>query len=179
MATRKKKFIVRYSAELADFICSKVEKGMTLTDICRKYKSKMPESKTVYQWRRTRPDFKEKYDTAYQTKLYGHLDEIMDLMDAPLPTPDEVREKYGIEGDDVKSLKTYLYAEQQNRRLKIDSLKFITSKIMPKMVPEMSDKIKVDHEVKGMTFVLQDWSTPKVEKIAKGVEISVDKAEKS
>lgn len=172
----KKRVTVRYSSELADFICSKVEKGLTLTDICRKYKSKMPDRATIYQWRRKRPGFKEQFDTAYQTKLYGHLDEIYELMDAPLPTPDEVRAKYGIESDDMKSLKTYLYAEQQNRRLKVDSLKFITSKIMPKMVPEMSDKIKVDHEVKGMVFQLQDWSPPK---IAKGIEIDVDKEEKS
>lgn len=158
---RKNKKKVFYTEELGEWICEKIEEGCSVAEICRKYPKKMPDEKSIYRWKRAHPKFLDRFNIAYQTKMYKHIDELYELMNAPLPTPEALEQELGLTFQNPGVCKSYLNAYLQQRRLKIDTLKFLTAKLAPKLVPELSDKIKVEGDSKHtIQVVLPDWSQP-------------------
>lgn len=164
---------VKYSKQLAKFICDKVEAGLSVSDIVRKYPEKMPERSTIYKWRRDKPEFKEMFDMAYEAKMHLHIDELYDLPNQPLPTIQSIEDELGHTLDGAMA-KSYLNAELQKRRMKIDTLKFIAGKLAPKLVRDLSDKLEVKHEGTGINVILPDW-TKDVPQLGKGIVIDGDK----
>jgi hypothetical protein len=160
----KRKPAIRYSKALANFICEKIEDGMCVAEIVRKYgpKSKhykVPTTPTIYRWRRQHPEFKKDYDIAYQTFVYSKIDEMYSLMNEEPPTVSDIKKQTGDEDPHPSIIRSYLSAKQQERRLKIDTLKFIAAKLAPKLVPELSDKIDVKHDIDNkIQIVMPDWS---------------------
>lgn len=142
MPARKdgKKYI-KFSKELGNFICENIEKGMTLTEICHKFKDKVPPHNTIMKWRREKDDFKEQYTTACESRMYKWVDEMYDLADAPPPEHED---------------KIKINAELQSRRLKIDTMKFLASKLAPKL---FGDKVQVEN-VGEPIIQIMNYSTP-------------------
>lgn len=140
---------IRYSKAVINFIADKIESGMSLSECCRKYPDQCPEEKTVYRWKRNHEFARVTLDTAYQTLLVRLIDKIIDLSNAPLPDTTDKME---------------LLRADKERRLQLDSLKFLASKITPKMVPKYGDKVTVEN-TGGPQFVLVDYSAPVVKDI--------------
>ena len=153
----KRRTKVKYSLTLAERLCSLIEEGKSVSDIVRSNRDKFPDRSTIYKWRRNKPAFKEMFDTAYETKMYRHIDELYDMMNAPLPTMKSIEEEIGQKLDPMMA-KSYLNAALAKRRMKIDTLKFIAGKLVPKLVKDMSDKIDVKHHNAGLNVILPDWA---------------------
>lgn len=168
MAKRRK--AVRYTKKLAEFICDKIESGMSVAQIVRKYGPesgddfKVPTEKTIYRWRRQHQDFKADYDIAYQTFMYRKIDEMYDIGDAELPTIDEIAKLTGKANPSPAEIGKYINAYQSKQRDKVNILKFVSAKLAPKLVPELSDKVQVDHKVDNqIRVIVPDWGLgPKV-----------------
>jgi hypothetical protein len=161
---RKRKPAIRYSKALADFICEKIEDGLCVAEIVRKYGPKtrhykVPTEATIYRWRRVHAEFKKAYDIAYQTFVYAKIDEMYSLMNQGDPTVEEIKKVIGDPDPHPSIVRAYISAHQQKKRLKIDTLKFIAAKLAPKLVPELSDKLDVKHNVDNkIQIIMPDWS---------------------
>lgn len=151
---------VRYSKKIAKFICSKIEDGMTIKAIAQEYAGKVPHEKSIWRWRTRYPDFKTLIDSALQTKFWMTNDKIGELTNKPLPTPDELAKKYNT--DDKTLIKAYLAAELKQRRDVFDKYRLDLSKLAPKMFPEFSDKVQIEHKgnVGGPQIVIQSYAVP-------------------
>lgn len=176
-----KKKSIKYSKEVSDFICGKIEGGLCVADMVKKYgpgsrKVILPTSATIYRWRRLHDDFKHAYDVAYQTFIYGKIDEMYTLMNEPTPTLEQIKKATGDEDPHPNIIKAYISSHIAKNRLKIDTLKFIAAKLAPKLVPELSDKVNVKHELDGqIQIVLPDWGITQPPNATKYIDVRPEK----
>ena len=121
-----------YSDELAAKICKFLADGETLTSICKR--KGMPSRETVNVWRRERQDFSDEYARARELQADYYTEEILRVCDDASKAESNV--------------------EVQAARLKVDSLKWLASKLHPRIY---GDKIgvahvgKITHEFGSMT----------------------------
>lgn len=124
-----------YSQEMADRICGKLAEGESLRTVCKP--DEMPCLSTVFNWMRTRPEFLQQYARAKEESTDALAEEIIDISDDSLD--DAFR-------SDPKSSGAIVQAH----RLRVDSRKWIMSKMKPK---KYGDKI-------DMTTNGKDLPTP-------------------
>lgn len=148
---------VRYSKKLAKEICKHVENAMPIKHISKL--PGMPSDVAIWNWRKTKDDFRKMFDDAYNTGVFKKMDELDTLMSEEPPSLLEVQEKYGL--DSVQDAKVQLSAIMNQRKTKIDGLKFFLSRIAPRFAPELSDSVKVEHtgEV-GTVFQIASYALP-------------------
>ena len=121
-----------YSDELAAKICHRLVEGESLRSICRS--DGMPHISTVYRWLFAHKTFSEHYATAREDQADTLADEILDIADDSRNDWME-REKNG-------KTETVVDLEHINRsRLRIDTRKWIASKLKPKRYGERIENI--------------------------------------
>lgn len=125
---RKRK--VKYTVKAASYILVEIEKGRTLTKICKE--DGLPTHRTVHNWvREDINGFALQYKQARETQLNFFIDQMHDIADMPPPVPPEfVLNEKGKEiplrdGD----RKLWVNAENMRRRLKVDAIKFQAGKL--------------------------------------------------
>lgn len=112
-----------FSQDLADHICEKIVLGWSLRKICEP--ENMPSIATIFNWLRTEPLFLENYMRAREHQADTFADEMADIADNPT-------------------------GDVQRDRLRVDTRKWITSKLKPK---KYGDKVDVEHSGSvGVTF---------------------------
>lgn len=119
------KLPIKYSASLADFICDKIEDGMTLKAVCEKFGSMLPDEKNIYKWKRKYPEFKEKLDNAYHTFFIKLIDEIKYLSELDIP-------------EELSPAEKNLLIKQRDQKIKANQ--FLLVKIAPIFVKDMERK---------------------------------------
>ena len=107
-----------FSDDLADDICAKLAEGKSLASICRE--NNMPSIRSVYGWLRVYPEFLQAYTRAREDQADTMADIMTDIADTA--TADTV----------------------QQARLRIDTRKWIASKLKPKKYGD-----KVQQEITG------------------------------
>lgn len=116
-----------YSTEIGDKICERMKHGETLRAICRD--DGMPDRSTVLRWCDKFPDFYGQYARAREALQDFWADEIVEIADDS--TNDFMTIKRGDEMVEVEN------KEIVNRsRLRIDSRKWLMSKLAPKRYGE-------------------------------------------
>lgn len=124
-----------YSQELADRICSELADGKSLRTVCKT--EGMPSTQTVFRWLRTHEGFCDQYARAKDEAADALVDEMLDIADVATNDWMEVHDK-----DNVGYR---LNGEAINRsRLRVDTRKWIASKLKPKKYGE-----KVQTELTG------------------------------
>lgn len=120
-----------YTPEVGAEICVRLAEGETLTDICRD--DHMPPRGTVTRWLVTdlHPDFSLAYARARHIQLEGFRDEILDIAD-------DTRSDFII--DPETNEPRYVKEMTSRSRLRIDTRKFLLSKLMPETY---GDSLKV------------------------------------
>lgn len=148
---------IRYTKERGQFICEKIEDGMNVVEICKKYPDQTPSAKSIYRWRRKYPEFKEQYDLAYSSKVMQDLDKLKELVETPLPTRAKLEEEIG---DAISDREFGYYLNQWCKRLerRVNQERWSIEKVASKIVPELNDKIKVEGDV-GPQIVIQDFAS--------------------
>lgn len=127
----------RYSQDLADNICAELATGKSMRTVCRA--DDMPAMSTVFKWLRERPDFSEQYARAKAEAADALVEEILDIADDGSNDWMEVHDRdgnatgYKLNGEHV-----------QRSRLRVDTRKWIASKLKPK---KYGERIGMDHGV--------------------------------
>lgn len=124
-----------YTEELATYILDQMSIGHSVQDICRR--DGMPHIDTVWRWRWTVPGFSERYAQARDRRAEIQALRVEELADEkPLTYVDE----RGIERIDP--------AWAQVQKLRIDSRKWIASRLVPAFGDRVAVAGKVDHDHK-------------------------------
>ena len=148
---------LKYTEKAAKYILTELEKGRTLTSICKE--EDLPAYRTIQQWvTDDKEGFKERYDQARLHQVNMFIDKMHDIADLPPPVPPEfVKNEHGdmipLEGTDRK---LWVNAENQRRRLQVDTIKFTAAKL----VGAMNAKMERGVTIQGDTINIMNYSTP-------------------
>jgi hypothetical protein len=118
-----------YSEALADQICARLAEGASLRSICKA--KGMPACSTVFGWLRSDKAFLEQYARAREAQADALFDEILEIAD-------DGRRDYR----QTKSGREFDHEHVQRARLRIDTRKWIASKLLPK---KYGDKVDLSH----------------------------------
>lgn len=121
-----------FTQELADKICDQLSEGISLRTVC--LADDMPSKQTVFSWMRTQKGFVDQYARAKEESADAMAEEILDIADETFETI-----KHGAEK------KSSAYA--QAHRIRIDTRKWIMSKMKPK---KYGDKLDVTSDGKAL-----------------------------
>lgn len=143
-----------YSQELCDRICEEIVLGRSLRSICDDYD--MPSIATIFRWFRSEDGFREQYARAKEEQADTLADEMLDITDDARNDYMERFDKDGV------SIGWYLNGEHvQRSKLRIDTRKWIASKLKPK---KYGDKVDVEHSGQvGVNFTTVYESVKKSE----------------
>lgn len=112
-----------YTQEKADAVCLRMSEGESLRSICRD--PAMPGMTTVWQWVRDNPTFAKQYALAREAQADALAEDLLEIAD-------DSRNDWM-----VRDGKVELNSEHINRsRLRIDTRKWLASKILPKRYGE-------------------------------------------
>lgn len=124
-----------YTQELADDLCAQLAEGISLRSVCKA--ESMPCTRTVFTWLRTYPEFLRQYEKAKEECADALADEMLDIAD---DGANDWMEKKNAEGEIVGWQVNGEHV--QRSRLRIDSRKWIASKLKPK---KYGDKVDLTH----------------------------------
>lgn len=119
----------RFSDEIADKICEMLIEGYSLRKIC--LGDEMPHAATVCRWLASNEAFREQYAQAREAQADTLADEILDIADDGTNdwmADKEAEDGFRYNGDAV-----------QRSRLRVDSRKWLASKLKPKKYSEKMD----------------------------------------
>jgi hypothetical protein len=122
-----------FTQEIADSICEQIADGLSLRSICEA--ENMPNKATVFRWLAAKADFRDQYAYAREAQAETLADELTDIADDG--TNDWMERK----GEEGQSLGWTENGEAiQRSRLRVDTRKWIASKLKPK---KYGDKLAV------------------------------------
>lgn len=113
-----------FSNELADRICAELSDGKSLRTVCKQ--EGMPSKSTVFRWLRENKQFAEAYSRAKEEASDAWVEEILDIADDGTNDWMEVHDKEG------KSAWKVNGEHIQRSRVRIDTRKWVASKMKPK-----------------------------------------------
>lgn len=128
-----------YSDELADSICARLADGESMRTVCAS--DDMPCKATVFRWLRTNDEFLDQYTRAKEESADALTDEMLDIADDGSNDWMEAHEKdneaYSVNGEHI-----------QRSRLRIETRKWLSSKLKPKKYGDKLDVTSKGNEVK-------------------------------
>ena len=124
-----------YTKKLADKICAQLAEGDSMRTVCKP--DNMPDKATLFRWIRTREDFRDQYARAKQESADALTDEMLDIADDGTNDWTTKANDDGSECDVINS------EHIQRSRLRIETRKWLSSKLKPKKYGD-SQHIKVE-----------------------------------
>lgn len=125
--------------KVADAVCEMIAKGESLRSACRS--DEMPNRSTVMDWVREYVDFATQYARAREEQAEQFFDDIIDISDDAGFDYKIVDGSVIVDGDAI-----------QRARLRVDSRKWATSKILPKKYGDKLD-LSITTEAPPLTIV--------------------------
>lgn len=119
-----------YNEAFRDAFCERVAQGESVRSICRD--DDFPELKTIFRWISKHEDFRQHYDKAKEMAMYAMAEEMLEIADNG--TNDVYVDDEGKVRVDTDVI--------QRSRLRVDTRKWLMSKIAPK---KFGDKVDVNH----------------------------------
>lgn len=126
-----------YTEEIAASICEQIAKGESVVKICTA--EGMPSPASVYKWLAERQTFSENYARARERQADFYFEQMVDI--ATTPFIGETSEYDGNANLTKVTTKDMI----EHRRLQIETLKWVSSKLRPK---KYGDKLEVDANLK-------------------------------
>jgi hypothetical protein len=118
-----------YSDEAAASLCAHLAEGGLLLDWCRQ--EGRPSVAAVYRWMEARPEFREAYARAREVGLHVMAEQVIGISDDASRDWKETEDGTALDHEHV-----------QRSRLRVDSRKWLASKLLPKIYGE---KAQVQH----------------------------------
>ena len=130
----------KYTDKLADRICRMIAQGQSVRSICAK--KDMISMQTFFRWLRENDKFREQYARACEERSYMHAEDIIEIADN---ATNDYMEK--LEGDG------YIFNSEnvQRSRLRIDTRKWLMSKLNPKVYGDKLDMTTNGNDI-GVTL---------------------------
>ena len=130
----------KYTNKLADKICKMIAQGQSVRSICAK--KDMISMQTFFRWLRENDKFREQYARACEERSYMHAEDIIEIADN---ATNDYMEK--LEGDG------YIFNSEnvQRSRLRIDTRKWLMSKLNPKVYGDKLDMTTNGNDI-GVTL---------------------------
>lgn len=116
--------MTEYSPEIASGICEWVAEGKSIREICRA--EEMPVMSTIFKWLSEQKSFSEQYARAKEVQAEGFAEELIEIAD-------------DISGDVSGELQMPNGVAVQRARLRVDTRKWIASKLLAK---KYGDKVE-------------------------------------
>lgn len=113
-----------FTKEIGDAFCALVADGKSMRSICAG--EGFPSRVTIFLWFREQPEFAAQYDKARREGAHAMIDDVMDISD--------------LDGLDP-----------QDKRIRVDTRKWIASKVLPKVYGE---KLALSGEEDGAPIVI-------------------------
>ncbi len=121
-----------YTQELADEMCNQIAMGYSMRKVCEQ--KKMPAMSTFFKWIREHEEFSKQYARACEERTEAMAEDILDIADDGTNDTKVVTgkggEEYEVTDNDVI----------QRSRLRVDTRKWLMSKMKPK---KYGDKLDV------------------------------------
>ena len=142
----------KYTKVLSEQVCAMLAQGQSMRTVCKN--SKMPSMQTIFTWLRKYPDFLEQYERAKLESADALTDEMIDIAD------EEAMSDLVIDGVPVldpntgNPYKILTSAGVQHARLRVDTRKWIASKLKPK---KYGDKVTNEHQALNAKGDKQNW----------------------
>lgn len=130
MATKKIGRPTKFNQKLANRICAQLAEGISLRTVC--LAEDMPNKSTVFNWFRTNKMFLDQYARAKEESADAMSEEILDIADDG--TNDWMTVNRGRETVEVPNNEVL-----QRSRLRVDTRKWIMSKMKPKKYGDKLD----------------------------------------
>lgn len=131
----------KYTKELADTICEQLAQGLSMRTISKD--KSLPAMSTMFLWLREHEEFSEQYAKAKQESTDAMAEDILDIADDGSNDYTETEDgRMVYNGDSV-----------QRSRLRVDTRKWLMSKMKPKKYGEHLDieqKSEVTHKYEEM-----------------------------
>lgn len=124
-----------FSAEIANTICAKIGEGLSLREIGSL--PGMPSRYAVNRWLQENEDFRNQYAHARELQVQHMADEILEIAN-------DGRNDWMIRQDEKTGKESLVpnYDNVQRSRLRVDTYKWLLSKLAPK---RFGDKLEVEH----------------------------------
>lgn len=123
-----------FSQDLADRICGEIVQGHSLRTICKS--EEMPCVATIFNWFRSQPKFLEQYEKSKEEQADALAEEMLDIADdGTNDWMERVDDEGAIVGYRING------EHVQRSRLRLDTRKWIASKLKPK---KYGDRIQTD-----------------------------------
>jgi hypothetical protein len=120
-----------YTQELADKICAQLAEGISLRTVCSD--EDMPSKTTIFSWLRTNKEFLDQYARAKEEATDALAEEIIDIADDGTNDWMTITTRGGFEKQVVDN------EVVQRSKLRVDTRKWIMSKMKPKKYGEKLD----------------------------------------
>jgi len=151
-----------YSPALASAICAQLADGKSMRAVCKA--ESMPSMQTVFRWLGEKIEFREQYEKAKEESADVHSEDMLDIADSGsndwMENNDPDNPGYRANGEHI-----------QRSRLRVDTRKWIASKLKPKkygdrmtteltgkdgkdLVPDLTDKKVIDDVARRLAFIL-------------------------
>ncbi len=119
-----------YSDNLTDEICLRISDGRSVNSICGD--GDMPSKAIIYRWLDKYPEFVDKYQRAMKQREDFHFDEMLDIADDVIPES----------------------AEVARAKLRIDTRKWVLSRMNPRKYGDKADGSEADEDVAAPVEVI-------------------------
>ncbi len=137
-----------FTQELADRVCEKIAEGYSMRTVCTA--EGMPVMSTIFRWLREKPDFQQQYAKATEERTEAMSEDILDIADDG--TNDFMSVKRGKEWVEVEN------KEVTNRsRLRVDTRKWLMSKMKPKKYADKMDITSDGKAIKGNSIIFSNF----------------------
>jgi len=134
-----------YTPEIADAICARLANGDSLRTICRD--DDMPSVVTVFAWIRKHEEFLKQYTRAKEESSDALVEEMMDISDDGKNDWMEIRDK----DDEIVGWRVNGEAVQRSK-LRIDTRKWVASKLKPKKYGDKMDLTSDGEKLEGVVI---------------------------
>lgn len=138
-----------FTQDLADKICAQLAMGESLRTVCKA--DEMPSLQTIFNWFRTQKGFVEQYARAKEESADALTDEILDIADDGSNDWMEIH-KNGYDSTVVDQ------EAVQRSKLRVETRKWIASKLKPKKYGDKVDLTSDGKELKGNTIMFKDFN---------------------
>lgn len=141
-----------YTPDIADRLCKQLAEGMSLRRACEL--DDMPSKTTVLRWLRDDEEFRSQYARARDAQADHYADEIIEISDNH---DNDYITKTNSDGSEYEAID---HEHIQRSRLRVDSRKWIASKLKPK---KYGDRTKHEHSGPGDGAIEMAWTVEVVE----------------
>lgn len=133
-----------YTQELADKICEEIALGSSLRTVLTG--DDMPAMSAVFRWLREHEEFREQYARATEERTEAMSEDILDIADDGTNDYMETDKGTQYNGDSV-----------QRARLRVDTRKWLMSKMKPKKYGDKIDMTSGGEKIESNTIVFTDF----------------------